>query len=79
MVVLHGLRTGILLYRGLVDFHDLRTSTDFCCMLEHVCQWFAKFQYVGDIWHFGKYLCQLVTLLKLRNMLVGFVLVTLRL
>ena len=82
MVVLHGLRTGILLYRGLVNFHDLRTSIDLYCMLAHVCQWFAKFQYVGDIWHFGKHFRQLVILLNLRNMLVdlvGLVLVTLRL
>jgi len=73
MVVLHGLRTGILLYRGLVKFHDLRTSTDLYCMLKRVCRWFAKFQYVGDIWHFGKHLCQLITLLNLHNMLIGLI------
>ena len=40
--------------------HGLVTSTDFYCMLKHVYQWFAKFQYVGDIWNFGKHLSQLV-------------------
>ena len=73
MVVLHGLRTDILLYGGLVNFHALGTSTDFYCMLKYVCQWFAKFQYVGDIWHFGKHFRQLVILLNLRNMLVDLV------
>ena len=80
MVVLHGLRTDIFLYRGLVNFHDLRTSTDLYCMLRHMCQWFAKFQYVGDIWHFGKHFRQLVIWVNLRNMLGWFdclVLVTL--
>lgn len=71
MVVLHGLRTDILLYGGLVNFHALGTSTDFYCMLKHVYQWFAKFQYVGDIWNFGKHLSQLVVLLSIHIMLVG--------
>ena len=40
-------------------------------MLKHVYQWFAKFQYVGDIWNFGKHLSQLVVLLSIHIMLVG--------
>ena len=49
----------------------LGTSTDFYCMLKHMYQWFAKFQYVGDIWNFGKHLSQLVVLLSIHIMLVG--------
>ena len=51
--------------------HGLGTSTDFYCMLKHVYQWFAKFQYVGDMWNFGKHLSQLVVLLSIHIMLVG--------
>ena len=51
--------------------HGLGTSTDFYYMLKHVYQWFAKFQYVGDIWNFGKHLSQLVVLLSIHIMLVG--------
>ena len=53
---------------------ELGTSTVFWfvyCMLEHVCQWFAKFQYVGDIWNFGKHLSQLVVLFSIHIMLVS--------
>ena len=52
-------------------FAALEMNPDFDCMLGHMCQWFAKFRYVGSIWNFGKQSCWLFVLLSMHLMLVG--------
>ena len=52
-------------------FAALETNPDFDCMLGHMCQWFAKFRYVGSIWNFGKQSCWLFVLLSM-HLIVGW-------